>query len=99
LSSGKGKISGNILFESMNLGMFDRFCPSMKDREQLEEIVDLNKYDRNRERYVILMRRKKIGLISGCRNLEIIFAYFRSIIVIPVHSTGEVGDHLKERED
>jgi hypothetical protein len=39
------------------------------------------------------------GLISGCRNLERIFADCRSSTVIPVHSTGKVGDHLKERED
>jgi hypothetical protein len=39
------------------------------------------------------------GLISGCRNLERIFADCRSNTVILVCSTGEVGDHLKERED
>jgi hypothetical protein len=54
----KSKISGNLFFESMNLGMFDRFCPSLKARAQLEEIIDLNKFDRNRERYVIPMHRK-----------------------------------------
>jgi hypothetical protein len=42
----------------MNLGMFDRFCPSLKVRAQLEERVDLKKIDRNRERYVIPMHRK-----------------------------------------
>jgi hypothetical protein len=42
----------------MNLGMFDRFCPSLKTRVQLEERVDQNEIDRNRERYVILMHRK-----------------------------------------
>jgi hypothetical protein len=39
------------------------------------------------------------GLISGCRNLEGIFAECRSITVIPVRSKGKAGDHLKERED
>jgi hypothetical protein len=39
------------------------------------------------------------GLTSGCRNLERIFAECRSITVIPVLSTGKVGDHLKGRED
>jgi hypothetical protein len=39
------------------------------------------------------------GLISGCRNLERFFADCRSSTVIPVHSTGEAGDCLKERED
>jgi hypothetical protein len=42
----------------MNLGMFDRFFPSLKTRAQLEERVDLNKFDRNRERYGIPMHRK-----------------------------------------
>jgi hypothetical protein len=42
----------------MNLGMFNRSCPSLKTRAQLEERVDLNKFDRNRERYVIPMHRK-----------------------------------------
>jgi hypothetical protein len=59
LFSGKGKISEKNFFESMNLGMFDRFCPSMKTRAQLEEIIfDLNKSDRVSERYVIPMHRK-----------------------------------------
>ena len=57
LCSSKGKISGNFCFESMNLGMFDRFCPSLNGRAQLEERVDLNKFDRNREIYVIPMHR------------------------------------------
>jgi ribosomal protein L33 len=54
----KCKISGNFIFESMNLGMFNRFYPSLKAKEQLEERVDLNKFDRNEERYVIPMHRK-----------------------------------------
>jgi hypothetical protein len=36
----------------MNLGMFDRFCPSLKDRVQLEERFDLD-----RKIYVIPMHR------------------------------------------
>jgi hypothetical protein len=39
------------------------------------------------------------GLISGCRNLEIFFADCRSNTMILVHSTEEVGEHLKEKED
>jgi hypothetical protein len=39
------------------------------------------------------------GLISGCRNLERFFADYRSITMILVRSTREVGDRLKERED
>jgi hypothetical protein len=42
----------------MNLSMFYRLCPSLKARAQLEGKVDLNKFDRNRERYVIPMHRK-----------------------------------------
>ena len=41
----------------MNLSMFDRFFPSLKTREHIEERVDLNKFDRNREKYVIPMHR------------------------------------------
>jgi hypothetical protein len=42
----------------MDLGMFDKFCPSLKTRAQLEEkIFDMNRYDRNNERYVIPMHR------------------------------------------
>ena len=52
MCSGKGKISGIFFFDNMNLGMFDRFCPSLKSRVQLEERVDMNKFDRNREIYV-----------------------------------------------
>jgi hypothetical protein len=43
----------------MNLGMFDRFFPSLKNRAHPEERrFDLNKFDRNSERYVIPMHRK-----------------------------------------
>jgi hypothetical protein len=39
--------------------MFDRFCPSLKTRAQLEEIrFDLNKFDRVSERYVIPMNKE-----------------------------------------
>jgi hypothetical protein len=59
LCSSKGKISGNVCFKSMNLCMFERFCPSLKTRAQLEERrFDLNKFDRDSERYVIPMHRK-----------------------------------------
>jgi hypothetical protein len=43
----------------MNLGMFEIFCPSLITRAQLEERrFDLNKFDRDSERYVIPMRIK-----------------------------------------
>jgi hypothetical protein len=43
----------------MDLGMFDRFCPSLKTRAQIEERrFDMNISDRTSERYVIPMHRK-----------------------------------------
>jgi hypothetical protein len=42
----------------MDLGIFDRFHPSLKTRAQLEErIFDMNRSNKNRERYVIRMHR------------------------------------------
>jgi hypothetical protein len=40
---------------------------------------------------------RMFGLTNGCSILERIFC--RLVTVIPVHSTGKVGGHLKERED
>jgi hypothetical protein len=57
----KGKISGIFFFKSMDLGMFDKFCPRLKSRAQLDEInFDLSRSDRNNERYVIPMHRKNV---------------------------------------
>jgi hypothetical protein len=42
----------------MNLGMFDRFSPSLKARAQLQERVDLDKFDKIKEKYVIPMHRE-----------------------------------------
>jgi hypothetical protein len=43
----------------MDLGMFNRFGPSLKNRVQLEERrFDMNRSDRNNERCVIPMHRK-----------------------------------------
>jgi hypothetical protein len=40
--------------------MFDRFCPSLKTRAQLEERrFDMNRSNKVNERYVIPMHRKK----------------------------------------
>jgi hypothetical protein len=68
LCSGKGKISEKIYFESLNLGMSDRFCPSLKDRAQLEEIINLN-----RERYIIPMHRKKFWTNKWMQESRIVF--------------------------
>jgi hypothetical protein len=57
--SDKGKISGNFFFERMDLGMFDKFGPSLKTRAQIEERrYDMNRSNKNSERYVIPMHRK-----------------------------------------
>jgi len=44
----------------MNLGIFDRFCSNMNVRAHLEERFDMNKSDRNREKYVIPMHIKNV---------------------------------------
>jgi hypothetical protein len=45
----------------MNIGMFDKFCPSLKTRAQLvERRFDMNISDINNERYVIPMHRKNV---------------------------------------
>jgi hypothetical protein len=45
----------------MDLGMFNRFGPSLETRVQLEERrFDMNRFDRNNERYVIPMHRKNV---------------------------------------
>ena len=46
----KNKISGKFCFERMDLGMFNRFGPSLKSRAHLEErIFDMNRSDRSNE--------------------------------------------------
>jgi hypothetical protein len=53
----ESKISEKICFVSMDLGMFDKFCPDLKTRAQLEErIFDMIIFDR----YVIPMHRKNV---------------------------------------
>jgi hypothetical protein len=45
----------------MDLGMFDKFCPRLKTRAQLEERrFDMSKSDKNSERYVIPMHRRNV---------------------------------------
>jgi hypothetical protein len=55
----KSKISENFCSKRMNLSMFNRFCPSLKARVQLEERVDLSKNNGNEEIYVIPMYRNQ----------------------------------------
>jgi hypothetical protein len=45
----------------MDLGMFDRFCPSLKSRALIDERrFDMNRSVKNNERYVIPMHRKDV---------------------------------------
>jgi hypothetical protein len=45
----------------MDLGMFDQFCPSLKNRAQLDERrFDVSRSDINDEIYVIPMHRKNV---------------------------------------
>jgi hypothetical protein len=45
----------------MDLGMFDRFCPSLKTRALIDERrLDMSRSDKNSERYVIPMHRKNV---------------------------------------
>jgi hypothetical protein len=45
----------------MDLGMFDRFYPSLKTRALIDERrFDMNRSDKNSERYVIPMHRKNV---------------------------------------
>jgi len=61
LCSVEGNISGKFYFKSMDLGMFDKFCPSLKTRAHLEEKrFDMSRSDRNNERYVIPMHRRNV---------------------------------------
>jgi hypothetical protein len=50
-----------FFFLSMDLGMFDKICPSLKTRALIEERrFDMNRSDKNNERYVIHMHRKNV---------------------------------------
>jgi hypothetical protein len=65
----KGKIGGNFCFKSMDLGMFDKFCPSLKTRAQLDERrFDMSRSDRNSERYVIPMHKKSVWTNKWMQN-------------------------------
>jgi folate-dependent tRNA-U54 methylase TrmFO/GidA len=45
----------------MNLGMFDKICPILKTRSLIEERrIDISRYDKNNERYVIPMHRENV---------------------------------------
>ena len=45
----------------MDLGMFDRLCPSLKTRALIDERrFDMSRSDTNSEKYVIPMHRKNV---------------------------------------
>jgi hypothetical protein len=45
----------------MDLGMFDRLCPSLKPRALIDERkFDMNRFDKYNDRYVIPMHRKNV---------------------------------------
>ena len=45
----------------MDLGMFDRLCPSLKTRALIDERkLDMNRSDKYSDRYVIHMHRKNV---------------------------------------
>ena len=45
----------------MDLGMFDRLCPILKTRALIDERkFDMNRSDKNNDRYVIPMHRKNV---------------------------------------
>jgi hypothetical protein len=47
----------------MDLGMFDRLCPSSKTKALIDEIrFDIYRFDKNSERYVIHMHRKNVWI-------------------------------------
>jgi hypothetical protein len=101
LCFGKGKISENFCFESMNISMFNRLCASLKARAQLKERVYLSKLNGNEERYVIYMHKKRFWTNKWMQEPRKNFPDCRSIIMIlgEVYSIEEVGEHLKEKED
>jgi hypothetical protein len=65
----KGKISEIFYFKSMDLGMFDKFCPGLKSRAHLDETrFDMSRSDKNNERYVIPMQRKNVWTKKGMQE-------------------------------
>jgi hypothetical protein len=94
----RSKISGNFCFKSMDLGMFDRFCPSLKTRALTDEkgliyvdMIRIVKY------MLYLCIEIMFGLTSGCRILKRNFCRLATMTL--ARSIERAGNHLKERED
>jgi hypothetical protein len=82
----------------MNLGMLDRLCPSSKTRVMVDEIrFDMNRSNKNSERYVIPMHRKNIWTNKWMQDPRNIFLKVSSYD--PSVQYKKVRDQLKERED
>ena len=55
----------------MDLGISDRFFPSLKTRALINERrFDMNRFDKNRERYVIPMHRKDVWTNKWMQDLR-----------------------------
>jgi hypothetical protein len=76
----------------MELGMLDRFCHSLKTRALLyERTFDMNRSDKNNERYVIPMHRKNFWTdqwMQDPRNKFLQASHYD-----PSNHTRKVGDH------
>jgi hypothetical protein len=80
----------------MNLGMLDRFCPSLKTRALLDGRTSY-RFDNNNDRYVIPIHRKNFWTNQWMQDPRKNFCRLDTMTL--VRSTKEVGGHLKERED
>jgi hypothetical protein len=67
----RSKISGNFCFDSMDLGMFDRFYPNLTTRVLIDErIFDMSRSDKNSEKYVIPMHIKNVWTNKCMHDLK-----------------------------
>jgi hypothetical protein len=82
--------------KSMDLGMFNRVCPSLKIRVLIYQIrFDMSRSDKNSDRYVIPMHRKNVWTNKWMQYPRKNLLQISTMIL--VHSIAR--DHLKEIED
>jgi uncharacterized protein YbcV (DUF1398 family) len=82
----------------MNLGMFEKFCPSLKSRVQIyERRFDMSRSDKNSERYVIHMHRKNVWTNKWMQDTQKNFLHVS--YYDPSAQYMKFGDPFKERED
>jgi hypothetical protein len=64
----------------MDLGMFDKICPSLKTRALIDErIFDMSRFDKNSERYVMPMHRENVWTnkwMQDPRNIFLQVSYY-----------------------